>query len=186
MRVISGKFKGKSIKFLKIKNTRPLKDSVRENIFNILAHSNLISINIEKSKVLDAYSGFGSFGIECISRGANRVTFVENNIRTFKILKENLKSLKTTNQSNLINENITAFIKENLNHKYNILFFDPPYLDNNYLLNLRLIKEKKFFFKDHIIVLHREISSSDNYDDILNVLMTKEYGRSKLIFAKFN
>ena len=66
MRIISGFLKGKKIKFLKNSNTRPLKDSVKENIFNILIHSKFIKAKIEKSNVLDLYSGIGSFGIECI------------------------------------------------------------------------------------------------------------------------
>ena len=47
MRIISGKLKGKTISFLKSKKTRPLKDSVKENIFNVLVHSNLIKINLK-------------------------------------------------------------------------------------------------------------------------------------------
>ena len=73
MRIISGFLKGKTINFVKNFKTRPLKDSVKESLFNILKHSNLINIKIEKSYVLDLYSGVGSFGIECISRGANEV-----------------------------------------------------------------------------------------------------------------
>ena len=53
MRIISGSLKGKTINFIKNSNTRPLKDSVRENIFNILKHSNLIRVNIENSNILD-------------------------------------------------------------------------------------------------------------------------------------
>ena len=84
--------KGKKIKFLKNKITRPLKDSVKENIFNILIHSKLIKLKFKNSNILDLYSGVGSFGIECISRGAKKVTFVEkNNINAIlKILKKNL------------------------------------------------------------------------------------------------
>ena len=77
MRIIGGKLKGKSISFLKSSTTRPLKDSVKESIFNIISHSYLLNVNIEKSNVLDLYSGIGSFGLECISRGANKITFVE-------------------------------------------------------------------------------------------------------------
>ena len=85
MRIISGKFKGKSIDYLKSKITRPLKDTVKENIFNILSHSNLIrDINIQRSNVLDLYSGVGSFGLECISRGANQVTFIEEDVNVIK------------------------------------------------------------------------------------------------------
>ena len=88
MRIISGSLKGKSISFLKNTNTRPLKDSVKENIFNILEHSNLFSVKIKKSNILDLYSGIGSFGLECISRGAAKVTFVEKDRSASKILKK--------------------------------------------------------------------------------------------------
>ena len=60
MRIISGTLKGKSINFIRNFHTRPLKDSVRENIFNILKHSNLINISIQKANILDLYSGVGS------------------------------------------------------------------------------------------------------------------------------
>ena len=55
MRIISGKFKGSQIKFLKNLSTRPLKDSVKENIFNILLHSNNFKIKISQANVLDLY-----------------------------------------------------------------------------------------------------------------------------------
>ena len=87
MRVISGSLKGKKINYLKNVITRPLKDSVKENIFNILNHSNLINTKVEKANVLDLYSGVGSFGIECLSRGADKVTFIEQDIRATNILK---------------------------------------------------------------------------------------------------
>ena len=48
------------------KNTRPLKDLVRESIFNLLTHSNKIQLQVEKANVLDLYSGTGSFGLECL------------------------------------------------------------------------------------------------------------------------
>ena len=93
MRIISGFLKGKSIDFIKNLNTRPLKDSVKENIFNILKHSNLFDVAIDKAIVLDLYSGIGSFGIESISRGAQKVTFVEQDKNAVTILKKNLNKL---------------------------------------------------------------------------------------------
>ena len=84
MRIVGGKLKGKNILFIKSLTTRPLKDSVKESIFNIINHSNLLNTKVENSNILDLYSGIGSFGIECISRGANRITFVEKNKRLLK------------------------------------------------------------------------------------------------------
>ena len=72
MRIISGFLKGKKIDFLKSSTTRPLRDFVKENIFNIIKHSNLIKLKLENANILDLYSGIGSFGIECISRGVKK------------------------------------------------------------------------------------------------------------------
>lgn len=186
MRVISGKFKGKSIKFLKIKNTRPLKDSVRENIFNILAHSNLISIDIEKSKVLDAYSGFGSFGIECISRGAKKVVFVEQDVNAAKILKENLDQFDAQEKTIIVNDKIENFFENQDSLNFNIFFLDPPFKDKKFLKILEQIKIKQNVKGKHIVIIHRENNSKDNLENYVNVVLTKNYGRSKITFGKFS
>ena len=114
MRIISGKLKGKSINFVKSLTTRPLKDSVKENIFNVLTHSNLFKINLEKSYVLDLYSGIGSFGIECISRGAAEVTFVEKDKIEINSLKKNLFNLSIQNKSSIFEKEIADFLNEDV------------------------------------------------------------------------
>jgi 16S rRNA (guanine966-N2)-methyltransferase len=75
MRIIGGVFKGRKLFLPNDKNTRPLKDLVKESIFNLILHSNKINIDIEKSLVLDLFSGSGSFGLECLSREAKKVFF---------------------------------------------------------------------------------------------------------------
>ena len=67
MRIIAGNLKGYSIFEPKSKNTRPLKDLVRESIFNILKHSNKLTFNIENSQILDLYAGSGSFGLDSLT-----------------------------------------------------------------------------------------------------------------------
>ena len=123
MRIISGKLKGKSINFVKNLNTRPLKDSVKENIFNIIKHSNLIDIRLEKSKILDLYSGIGSFGIECISRGAQEVSFVERNRNAAKILEDNIIKLSVEKKVNIFFNSVEDMLKKNKKKKFNIFFF---------------------------------------------------------------
>ena len=90
MRIISGNNKGKKIYLPIDKKTRPLRDMVKESIFNLIIHSKKISTNIFKANVLDLFSGVGSFGLECISRGANNVIFVENYPETLKVLRRNI------------------------------------------------------------------------------------------------
>ena len=185
MRIISGNLKGKSFKYLKNNNTRPLKDSVKENIFNILEHSNFIKVKVKDSYILDLYSGVGSFGLECLSRGARKVTFIEKENNAFKLLNENLIKLSCKNRAELYSEKIENFITEKLNKKYNIIFFDPPFKDDSFLLNLKRIKSNKNYLEKHIVIIHRELSSKNNYDNLLKILITKKYGRSKLLFGEF-
>ena len=97
MRIVSGKFKGKIIRNPTDKTTRPLKDRVRESIFNILEHSKNEKIDLKGKIVLDMFSGSGSFGIECLSRGAKHVYFLENYKNVINILKTNIEELKLSN-----------------------------------------------------------------------------------------
>ena len=77
MRIIAGIFRGKKIIQPIDNNNDHLRDLVKESIFNIIHHSNKL-YKIRKFICLDLFSGVGSFGLECISRGAKYVTFIEN------------------------------------------------------------------------------------------------------------
>ena len=106
MRIISGSFKGKKILEPKDIKTRPLKDLTKESIFNILNHSNKFDIELDNSNILDLFSGVGSFGIECLSRQAKFVTFVENYPGVIQILKSNLAKLKNVFNFNIVEKDI--------------------------------------------------------------------------------
>ncbi len=186
MRIISGLFKGKYLNFLKNSNTRPLKDVVKESIFNILKHSNLIDVNIENSKVIDLYSGIGSFGIECISRGAKKVVFVEQDVNAAKILKENLDQFDAQEKTIIVNDKIENFFENQDSLNFNIFFLDPPFKDKKFLKILEQIKIKQNVKGKHIVIIHRENNSKDNLENYVNVVLTKNYGRSKITFGKFS
>ena len=186
MRIISGILKGKSINYVKNLTTRPLKDSVKENIFNILKHSNLIDVVIENSNILDLYSGIGSFGLESISRGARNVTFVEQDKNAANILNENIIHLGVSSKAITINNKVESFLKNNKNKKFNIFFLDPPFSDKKFIQDLSLINESKIYKKKHIIIIHRKRESEDNFHNFLKMIVTKQYGRSKIIFGVFN
>ena len=185
MRIISGTFKGRSLKFLKNSNTRPLKDNVRENIFNILLHSNKFKIEIENSNVLDLYCGIGSFGIECLSRGAEQVTFIDQDLKASNILRQNLGKLSILNKSKILLSKIEDVLIKDMKDKFDIFFLDPPFIDFNYLHNLKIIKEKKIFSKNHVVIVHREKNSKDELKDPLEIIEAKQYGRSKILFGVF-
>ena len=185
MRIIAGKFKGKPIMFIKSMKTRPLKDSVKENIFNIIAHSKIISVKLNNSKILDLYSGIGSFGFEAISRGAKKVTFIEKSKDAVNILKKNVDNLSVKNNIELFYSDISNILEREKIDKFDIFFLDPPFTDKSFIETIKLIKTKKIFKKNNLVIIHREKKTEDDLKDFLNVFLTKTYGRSKILFANF-
>ena len=183
MRIIAGSFKGKKILQPKDSNTRPLKDLTKESIFNMIKHSNKFEIDLGKSNILDLFSGVGSFGIECLSRGVKNVIFAENYRGVLPILKKNLENLKSKKNYEIIEKDINnKDIFSNLNKKFNIIFLDPPFKDKN-LENLLLnIYHAKILDKKSIIIIHRHKNEKDTFPNQYRVIQEKRYGISKIMF----
>ncbi len=183
MRIISGIFKGKKILEPKDNKTRPLKDLTKESIFNIIKHSNKFSVNLEKANVLDLFSGVGSFGIECLSRGVKKVIFVENYSSVLTVLKKNLYNLKNISNFEIIEKNIfedKSVFEFDL--KFDLIFLDPPYKTKNLEKIFIEIKNLKILNKNGIIILHRHKKENDFFPTNFSILDEKKYGISKIIF----
>ena len=185
MRVIGGKLKGKLIHNPTDKTTRPLKDMVRESIFNILEHSSNEKINFKNDIVLDLFSGSGSFGIECLSRGVKKVYFFENYKPSIKILEKNLKELDIDKNSFINEINAYEISTENVdNEKIDLIYLDPPFKDKNINKLLKKIKDLKIAHNNTLIVIHRNKKFKENFIENFKVLREKKYGLSKIIFGK--
>ena len=183
MRIISGSFKGKKILEPKDKKTRPLKDLTKESIFNIIKHSNKFKIDFLNAYILDLFSGVGSFGIECLSRGVKKVIFVENYQGVISILKKNLLSFKSFQNYEIIEKDVynkKTFLK--IRDKFDIIFIDPPYKDKNLESLINEILDKKILNKEGIIILHRHKNETDTFPSNLQIIEKKIYGISKIIF----
>ena len=186
MRIIGGKYKGKKLSQPLDKKTRPLKDLVKESIFNIIQHSKKINIQLEKSKVLDLYAGSGSFGLECISRNADFVYFFEKHLNAVKILNKNLNILGEDSNYELYNKDCLKFItSENFIEKsFDIIFLDPPFKYSRINEILNLIAKKKILKNEGIIIIHRHIKDKLEIVDEFKIIEDRKYGISKIFFVK--
>ena len=102
---------------------RPTQDRVREAVFNILA-------DINGRRVLDLFAGSGAFGIESISRGAQYVTFVENNFKCAQTIISNLTSLEVPGSCyDIIKANALSIMPRlaRAGNRFDLIFLDPPY-----------------------------------------------------------
>ena len=187
MRIISGNLRGSTLYMTKDKNTRPLKDLVRESIFNLLTHSNKILFRLEQSNILDLYSGTGSFGLECLSRQAKNVYFIEKEKSTFEILEKNIKKLKLRKKVKIFFSDVFSLIeKQNvLESKFDLIFCDPPFKDTNIEKLIKLIFNRNLLNKNGIIILHRNKTTKEKLPNYFKVVEERVYGISKIIFGKF-
>ena len=187
MRIISGSAKGKNLLNPVNKKTRPLKDMVRESIFNILNHSTIFPIKLEECTVLDLFSGIGSFGLEAISRGAKEVVFFENYKPTVKLLLKNIDNLEFSKKVKVYNESIyTKNIFEKIKKNFNIIFLDPPYRDKNINITLENLFSSKLLNSNTLIIIHRHIKTFDKFEKNLKISRQEIYGSSKILFGYFN
>ena len=184
MRIISGTAKGKKILLPRDRLTRPLKDLTKESIFNIIDHSNLFNLEIKKANILDLFSGVGSFGLECLSRGATSTVFIENYSKVLPVLKKNIDNLDFKENSkifeiDLFNNSLLDLERK----KFDIIFIDPPYKEKKLTALLDKLIISDLLKKNGIFIIHRHKKEKDNFPKNFIVLKEKSYGISKIIFG---
>ena len=184
MRIISGKYKGKKLFIPQDKETRPLKDLVKESIFNKIIHSKIFKINLENKNILDLFSGTGSFGIECLSRNVKKVNFVEKNVSAFNILNKNINKLKVNNKVNIKLQSVEDYISKFSKNDdiFDLIFLDPPFKDQNIYSLFELIEQKKLIKNKGLIIIHRHKKSDDKFPKNFEVIEKNKYGLSKVLY----
>jgi 16S rRNA (guanine966-N2)-methyltransferase len=162
IRIISGIFKGRLLNVPQSKLIRPTTDRLRETLFNLLNNR----INFDGIEILDIYSGSGSFGLECISRGAKDATFVEKNFQIYKNLIENIKSLDVEEICKIEKSDALDFSKRLPIKQYDLIYLDPPYFNNDVYKVVNNLKINSFLKIEGIIIIERSIKSKES--DMLN------------------
>ncbi len=154
MRIIAGTFRSRTLAAPPGMSTRPTSDRLRETLFNVLAPRFQDSVS-GGVVFLDLYAGSGAVGLEAISRGAARVTFVERAPAALKILHDNLARLAISSGVRVHAKSVSAFLKSAMRHnpkladpkpaspnpeRYDVVFLDPPYDEaKEYAITLELL-----------------------------------------------
>ena len=170
MRVIAGTAGG--IRLLAPEGTgiRPTSDRARESIFNSL-HSRSA---IQESEVLDLFAGTGALGIEALSRGAKKATFVDNSHESLELVKENLKKSGLENKAQVIKGGALKWLQKS-SESWDLVLLDPPYDFENWVELLDALLEKE----PGIIVIesNREIDPGPKW----HVDSIRQYGSSVVV-----
>lgn len=127
MRVVAGEARGRPITAPEGTRTRPTSDRVRESIFNMLFSLGAT----DEAEVLDLYAGCGALGIEALSRGASRCTFVEKDRRAVECIRNNLEALGYSDRAIVVQADVLEWVADQEQH-FDLALADPPYADDSW------------------------------------------------------
>ncbi len=128
MRIVSGRFKGRTLKTPGDAALRPTSDKVRQAIFNILEHAGFAAgFSLEGARVVDLFAGTGALGLEALSRGAKYCLFIEDAAESRAIIRENVEALGLTGASKIWRRDATNLGALDTLAPFDLAFLDPPY-----------------------------------------------------------
>ena len=121
MRVVAGRYGGRTLKAPRGRGVRPTADRVREALFSILGP-------VEGLDVLDLFAGSGALGIEALSRGAAHATFVERDRRAAAVIERNVETVGAEERSEVVVRDALAWLRARQGkEEFDLVLLDPPY-----------------------------------------------------------
>ena len=122
MRIITGRARGTKLVTLEGNNTRPTSERVKEAVFS------MIQFDIEGRRVLDLFAGSGQMGLEALSRGALKATFVDNSKEAVNVIRQNVTKTHFEGESEIILSDAEGYLRRiKGKEKFDLVFIDPPY-----------------------------------------------------------
>lgn len=178
MRVIAGELKGRRLKSVPGKLTRPTSDKIKEAVFQMMGPY------FQGGTCLDLFAGSGALGIEAISRGIDHATFIEKQQKAVQTINENIQDLKLEERAKVLR--IDAFKGLQLMSKeqksYNLILIDPPYESMNYEKLLSTIINNNLLTKNGLIYCEHA-TTKDLPQDLSELTIIKQatYGSTTAI-----
>jgi len=180
VRVIAGSAKGRTLDAPRGGATRPATDRIRESLFAILEPV------LGDAHVLDLFAGAGTLGIEALSRGAARVTFVERSAEALKSLRKNLAATGFADRADVSAANVLAFL-DGVAGPFDLVFCDPPFADVAVLeATLGHAQLVRALAPEASVVARVMKKHQPKLPDRARLLRVKEIGEETLLFLRYD
>ncbi len=179
IRIIGGKWRGKKIYFDLNNDLRPTPDRAKETLFNWLGQ------DLNKMYCLDLFSGTGALGLEALSRGAKKVTFVEKNKDYLQKIKKVYLEMSEKENCDFFCAECLEWVQKNSSRtKYDLIFIDPPFNKNLIDNLLSNIFRKELLSKNGKIYLEFEKKLELKIPESLNLKKKKSLGKKSYVLAE--
>jgi 16S rRNA (guanine966-N2)-methyltransferase len=174
MRVIAGEAKGRRLKAPTM-GTRPMTDRIKEAVFSTLG-------DVSGLEVLDLYAGSGSLGLEALSRGAARATFVESSREAIMKLNQNIEATGFEERSEVVWADVNFMLGRHAPGRIDLIFLDPPYSTSptSVQSDLEAIVMGGFLADVGRVVVHRPARERQLRPLGLRVIWEREFGQSHI------
>ena len=186
MRIISGKHKGRRIELVKeaAETVRPTSDFAREAIFNILTHGKhgQNGHSFIDKQVLDVFCGTGAFGLEALSRGAARVTFIDQSREALANARYNATKMKETESADFMLADGTKLPKAR--KAFSLIFLDPPYFGKMIEPALKTLHAGGWIAEDGLVVVEHDAKEQVAFPETFTVVDERRYGRAVINLLK--
>jgi 16S rRNA (guanine966-N2)-methyltransferase len=182
MRIIAGRFRGRSLQPPKSQAIRPSADRLRESLFNVLTHS--YGDALERARVLDLFAGTGAFGLEALSRGAAFVLFVDNGTEARALLRANVDALGAGGASKIYRRDATRLGPAAPLAPFSLAFLDPPYGRGLAEQTLSSMKDGGWLTTDALIVVEEATDATISPPAGYREIERRKYGDTQLMFLR--
>lgn len=182
-RIVAGRAGGRPLK-VPAKGTRPTSERVREALFSRLDHMSILV----GASVLDLYAGSGALGLEALSRGARRATFVERSRPAASVIKHNLGATDLATQGTVVCADVSSYIAQRegvaLSGEYDVIFIDPPYDMPAADLNAVLAHLGPWMHPDSLVIVEASSRAAEpEWPTDLVLEERRAYGETVMWFA---
>ncbi len=185
MRIIGGRLRGRPLAAPEGRDAvRPTADRTREAVFNILMHRfQGQGFTFYDARTLDVFAGTGAMGLEALSRGSGRVTFLEQDPQALAALRENLSAMKVEAEVDVVKGDATRPATAPARHE--LVFLDPPYDKDLLLPALTALAKAGWFAPDALCVAEHRFTDDLQAPDGFEVLDERRYGKAKVTFLRW-
>ena len=183
MRIITGSAKGKKLLSLEGDATRPTSERIKEAVFSS------IQFDVEGRRVLDLFAGSGQMGLESLSRGAEKATFIDLSREAMEIVKQNAKITGFFDKSHFLVSDWRNYIrKASGREQFDLVFIDPPYAMECCADAANYLAEKELIIPGAIVALEsgeEEILMDDPRLSGYKVIKSTHYGKKTFVNILF-